>query len=62
MDAGRSCNQGVSCTTCLEDGLKFKPLKRHLIASHAMTPSQCRANWAFPQTIPLWHLTAHQTL
>src|SRR5271163_2331114 len=29
---------------CLDDGKKFKSLKRHL-ASHGMTPEQYRAKW-----------------
>ncbi len=33
---------------CLEDGKKLKMLKRHLTASHGMTPDQYRAKWNLP--------------
>ena len=32
---------------CLEDGKKFKSLKRHL-AAHGLTPDQYRAKWKLP--------------
>jgi predicted transcriptional regulator len=37
---------------CLEDGLKFKSLKRHL-ASHGMTPEQYRDKWKLPADYPM---------
>ena len=33
---------------CLEDGKKFKSLKRHLRTQHQMTPDQYRAKWNLP--------------
>jgi predicted transcriptional regulator len=36
---------------CLDDGKKFKSLKRHL-ASHGMTPDQYRAKWNLPKDYP----------
>ena len=37
---------------CLDDGKKFKSLKRHL-ASHGMTPEQYRAKWNLPKDYPM---------
>src|SRR5580693_63470 len=33
---------------CLEDGLKFKSLKRHLRTRYNMTPEQYREKWGLP--------------
>jgi predicted transcriptional regulator len=33
---------------CLEDGKKFKSLKRHLRTKYDMTPDQYRAKWGLP--------------
>ena len=33
---------------CLEDGRKFKTLKRHLRTDHGMTPDEYRARWLRP--------------
>src|ERR1700692_3504503 len=33
---------------CLEDGLKFKSLKRHLRTRYDMTPDQYREKWSLP--------------
>ena len=38
---------------CLEDGLKFKSLKRHLNSSYGMTPEQYRAKWGLPHDYPM---------
>ena len=37
---------------CLDDGKKFKSLKRHL-ASHGMTPDQYRQKWGLPPSYPM---------
>ncbi len=37
---------------CLDDGRKFKSLKRHL-ASLGMTPDQYRAKWSLPADYPM---------
>ena len=37
---------------CLDDGRKFKSLKRHL-ASLGMTPEQYRAKWSLPADYPM---------
>ena len=36
---------------CLEDGKKFKSLKRHL-GTHGLTPDQYRAKWNLPADYP----------
>lgn len=45
---------------CLEDGKKFKSMKRHL-ASHGLTPQQYRAKWGlsadYPMTAPNYSAT-----
>ncbi|WP_091524770.1 MucR family transcriptional regulator [Aerobium aerolatum] len=38
---------------CLEDGKKFKSLKRHLEAQHNMTPDEYRAKWNLPDDYPM---------
>ena len=37
---------------CLDDGKKFKSLKRHL-ASLGMTPDQYRSKWGLPESYPM---------
>jgi predicted transcriptional regulator len=37
----------------LEDGRKFKSLKRHLSTSHGMSPDQYRAKWGLPADYPM---------
>ena len=45
---------------CLEDGKKFKSMKRHL-TSHGLTPQQYRAKWGlaadYPMTAPNYSAT-----
>jgi predicted transcriptional regulator len=38
---------------CLEDGKKFKILKRHLATDHAMTPAEYRTKWNLPADYPM---------
>jgi predicted transcriptional regulator len=38
---------------CLEDGLKFKSLKRHLRSSYGLTPEQYRVKWGLPHDYPM---------
>ena len=38
---------------CLEDGLKMKMLKRHLMTDHGMTPDQYRQKWALGPDYPM---------
>ena len=38
---------------CLEDGKKFKSLKRHLMTHHGLTPEQYRQKWALPLDYPM---------
>jgi predicted transcriptional regulator len=38
---------------CLEDGKKFKSLKRHLRTSYGMTPADYRAKWGLPDDYPM---------
>src|ERR1700741_3116122 len=33
---------------CLEDGKKFKSLKRHLRTHYNLSPDECRAKWGLP--------------
>ena len=37
----------------LEDGRKFKSLKRHLSAHYGMTPDDYRAKWNLPSDYPM---------
>ena len=37
----------------LEDGKRYKSLKRHLAARHGMTPDEYRAKWGLSETYPM---------
>lgn len=37
---------------CLEDGKRFKSLKRHLMTHHGLTPEEYRAKWGLPADYP----------
>ena len=38
---------------CLEDGKKFKSLKRHLRTDHNLSPEEYRARWGLPRDYPM---------
>lgn len=38
---------------CLEDGLKFKSLKRHLRTKYNLSPEQYREKWGLPADYPM---------
>lgn len=38
---------------CLEDGKKFKSLKRHLSTHYGLTPDEYRAKWNLPADYPM---------
>lgn len=38
---------------CLEDGKRFKSLKRHLRTQYDMTPEEYRARWGLPADYPM---------
>jgi predicted transcriptional regulator len=38
---------------CLEDGKKFKSLKRHLRAHYDMSPDEYRVKWGLPKDYPM---------
>ena len=38
---------------CLEDGQKFKSLKRHLRTHYNMSPDEYRAKWGLPSDYPM---------
>jgi predicted transcriptional regulator len=38
---------------CLEDGKKFKSLKRHLRTKYNLTPEQYREKWSLPPDYPM---------
>ena len=38
---------------CLEDGLKFKSLKRHLSSAYGLTPEAYRTKWGLPSDYPM---------
>lgn len=38
---------------CLEDGKKFKSLRRHLRTKYGMSPEQYRAKWGLPSDYPM---------
>jgi len=38
---------------CLEDGQKFKSLKRHLTSKYGLTPDEYREKWGLPDDYPM---------
>jgi predicted transcriptional regulator len=38
---------------CLEDGQKFRSLKRHLMSDHGLSPENYRAKWGLPNDYPM---------
>ena len=38
---------------CLEDGKKFKSLKRHIASHYNLTPEEYRAKWGLPGDYPM---------
>lgn len=38
---------------CLEDGQRFKSLKRHLRSAYNLTPEQYRVKWGLPHDYPM---------
>jgi predicted transcriptional regulator len=38
---------------CLEDGKRFKSLKRHLRSSYNMSPDEYRTKWGLPSDYPM---------
>lgn len=38
---------------CLEDGKKFKSMKRHLMAKYGLTPERYREKWGLPDDYPM---------
>ncbi len=38
---------------CLEDGLKFKSLKRHLRSKYGLSPDEYRERWGLPADYPM---------
>lgn len=38
---------------CLEDGVKLKMLKRHLMTHYQMTPDDYRTKWSLPADYPM---------
>ena len=50
-----SINKSVTADhiICLEDGKKFKSLRRHLRTDHGLTPEDYRAKWNLPRDYPM---------
>jgi predicted transcriptional regulator len=44
---------GEDYLICLEDGRKFKSLKRHLRTKYNMSPEEYRAKWGLPRDYPM---------
>lgn len=38
---------------CLEDGKRFKSLKRHLMTHYGLTPDEYRKKWGLPSDYPM---------
>lgn len=44
---------GRGFVVCLEDGLRFKSMKRHLEVAHGMSPEAYRAKWQLAKDHPI---------
>ncbi len=44
---------GADYIICLEDGRKFKSLKRHLRTKYNLSPEEYRAKWNLPKDYPM---------
>jgi predicted transcriptional regulator len=44
---------GTDYIVCLEDGKKFKSLKRHLRSQYNMSPEDYREKWGLPADYPM---------
>ncbi|BEV11943.1 MucR family transcriptional regulator [Asticcacaulis sp. DW145] len=44
---------GTDYIICLEDGRRFKSLKRHLASKYNLTPDEYRAKWNLPKDYPM---------
>ncbi len=51
VSIGRSVRPGY--IVCLEDGLKLKMLKGHLMAAHELTPNAYRERWGLARDYPM---------
>jgi predicted transcriptional regulator len=38
---------------CLEDGRKYKSIKRHIMETYGLTPADYRAKWGLPSDYPM---------
>jgi predicted transcriptional regulator len=38
---------------CLEDGRKYKSIKRHIMNAYGLTPAEYRAKWGLPSDYPM---------
>jgi len=38
---------------CLEDGRKYKSIKRHILNAYGLTPADYRAKWGLPDDYPM---------
>lgn len=43
----------VDFIICLEDGVKFRSLRRHLMAKYGLTPERYREKWGLPADYPM---------
>jgi predicted transcriptional regulator len=44
---------GADYIICLEDGRKFKSLKRHLRTKYGLSPEEYRTKWGLPKDYPM---------
>ncbi len=44
---------GRGFVVCLEDGLRFKSMKRHLEVAHGLSPDEYRAKWQLSRDHPI---------
>ncbi len=47
------CHRNWDYIICLEDGKKFRTIKRHLRTEHEMSPEQYRQKWGLAPDYPI---------
>lgn len=53
VPVNKSIDKNGEFITCLEDGKKFKTLKRHLMTEYNMTPDEYRERWGLSSDYPM---------
>ncbi|MCV9963590.1 MucR family transcriptional regulator [Pararhizobium sp. BT-229] len=53
VPVSKSIDKNGEFIVCLEDGKKFKSMKRHLSTVYGLSPEEYRAKWDLPRDYPM---------